>query len=99
MTQISIELAPRTDGARYRQVTLVLEGDGSVTLKSHEMGGAATAPWLDDDEVTLSVSSEEAPRLALALAAEVLKGGQDGVARLSQICDAAGVQCRVARWT
>jgi len=55
MTQISIDLAPRSDGARYRRVTLLLEDDGSVTLRSHEMGAELAAPWLDDDEVTLAL--------------------------------------------
>ncbi len=54
---------------------------------------------MDDEEVTLSVAPDQVGRLALALAAEVLKGGADAVARLGDICDAHDVPCRIACWT
>jgi hypothetical protein len=96
----SIELAPRSDGARYRRVTLSVEPDGEVVLRSHEMGASDEAAWgLDDDEVTLSVPPDQVARLALALAAELLKGGAGAVARLSDICEAYDVSCRVGCWT
>jgi hypothetical protein len=96
----TFELAPRSDGARYRRVTLAIEGDGAVVLSAHEMGAAAEAAWgLDDEEVTLSVPADQVGRLALALAAEMLKGGKDAVSRLAEVCDAHDVPCRIACWT
>lgn len=96
----TIELAPRSDGARYRRVTLRIEPDGALTLQSHEMGAGREAAWgLDDDEVTLSVPAGRVGRLALALAAEVLANGAGAIARLADICEAHEVPCRVARWT
>lgn len=96
----TIELSPRSDGARYRRVTLATQPDGSVLLRSHEMGAEPNAAWgLDDDETTLRVSADHVARLAIALAAEFLQGGDDAVARLAEICEAYEVACRVARWT
>ncbi len=95
-----LELSPPTDGARYRRVTLDVAGDGSVVLRTHEMGASLEAAWgVDDDEVTLSVPADQVARLALALAAEVLKGGDNALARLSDICQAHDLSCRVASWT
>jgi hypothetical protein len=97
---LGLELAPRSDGARYRRVTLAVDCSGSVTLNAHEMGAGAEAAWgLDDEEVTLSVAPEQVPRLAAALAAEILRGGQDAVARLAQICESNDVPCRIACWS
>ena len=97
---LRLELAPRTDGARYRRVTLAVDCNGSITLSAHEMGAAPEAAWgLDDDEVTLSVAPEQVARLAAALAAEILKGGKDAVARLATICETNDVPCRIARWS
>jgi hypothetical protein len=95
-----LELSPRTDGARYRRVTLDAGGDGGVVLHTHEMGASLEAAWgVDDDEVALSVPADQVARLALALAAEVLKGGDNALARLSHICEAHDVSCRIASWT
>jgi hypothetical protein len=95
-----LELAPRSDGARYRRVNLTVANDGEVTLSAHEMGADPRAPWgLDDEEVTLSVPPDQVARLALALAAEILSGGQDAVARLARICEDHDVPCRIACWS
>jgi len=99
MTPQRLELAPRSDGARYRRVTLAVEASGSITLCAHEMGAGPAAAWLDDEEVTLSVAPEQVARLAAALAAEILKGGKDAVGRLAQICETNGVPCRIACWS
>ena len=100
MTPQRLELAPRSDGARYRRVTLTVERDGAITLSAHEMGADSRAAWgLDDEEVTLSVPSDQVARLALALAAEILKGGKDAVERLAAICEASDVPCRIACWS
>ena len=100
MTPQRLELAPRSDGARYRRVTLCVERSGAMILNMHEMGAGPGAEWgLDDEEVTLSVSPEEVARLALALAAEILKGGEDAVGRLADICETNDVPCRIACWT
>jgi len=40
-----VELAPRSDGARYRRVSLALEQDGALLLTSHEMGASLEAAW------------------------------------------------------
>jgi hypothetical protein len=96
----SLELSPRSDGARYRRVTLTLERDGAVVLRAHEMGGSLEAAWgLDDDEVTLSVPPEAIGRLTVALAAELLKGGENAVDHLMEICEAHDVSFRTACWT
>jgi hypothetical protein len=96
----TIELAPRSDGARYRRVTLLLEPDGALVLRTHEMGASLAAAWgLDDDEVTMSVPADHLGRLALSLAAEFLTGGDGAITRLADICAAWDVPCRVARWT
>jgi hypothetical protein len=96
----TIELAPRSDGARYRRVTLMMEPDGALTLCSHDMGAGPEAAWgLDDDEVTLTVPAGQVGRFALALAAELLAGGADAVARLNEFCEAHDVPRRLARWT
>ena len=100
MARARVELAPRSDGARYRRVTLTVEVDGGVTLSSHEMGADARAAWgLDDEEVTLSVAADQVAALALALAAEILKDGQGATARLAQICEDHDVPCRIACWS
>jgi len=100
MTPQRLELAPRSDGARYRRVTLAVEESGAITLAAHEMGAGPGAEWgLDDEEVTLSVASEQVARLAAALAAEILKGGKDAVGRLAQICETNDVPCRIACWS
>ena len=96
----SRELSPRTDSARYHRVTLTLEQDGALVLRSHDMGGSVEAAWgLDDEEVTVSVPAEAIGRLTLALAAELLKGGQDSVDRLTEICEAHDVPFRTACWS
>jgi len=74
--------------------------DGALSLNLHEMGGAAGAEWgLDDEEVTLTVAPAHVGRLALALAAELLKGGSGDVKHLSEICQDHAVPCRIACWS
>jgi len=95
-----LELSPRRDGPRYRRVTLAIADDGSLVLHMHEMGASLEAAWgLDDDEATLSVPADELARLVVVLAAEVLKGGDDALARLNGICEAHDISCRIASWT
>jgi hypothetical protein len=99
MTPQKLELAPRPDGARYRRVTLTVEHDGVVSLLSHERGADLRAAWQDDEEVTLSVAPDHVARLAAALAAEILSGGRDAIARLAEICEEHDVPCRIACWS
>lgn len=100
MTLRRQELAPRSDGGRYRRVTLALDPDGSVILNALDLGAGAGAEWgLDEEEVSLSVPPEQVGRLALALAAEILKGGKDAVKQLAAICEANDVSCRIADWS
>jgi hypothetical protein len=100
MTPQRLELAPRSDGARYRRVTLAVEQDGAITLAAHDMGAGVGAEWgLDDEEITLSVPPDQVGRLALALAAEILKGGRDAVNQLAEICEVNDVPCRIACWS
>jgi hypothetical protein len=95
-----VELLPRSDGPRYRRVTLALSRDGALALASHEMGAAPEAAWgLDDAEVTLTVAADQLGRLTLALASELLAGRADAVDRLRELCEAHGVEARVACWT
>jgi hypothetical protein len=95
-----LEIAPRSDGARYRRVTLAVERDGAITLNVHDRGAGPGAEWgLDDEEVTLSVPREQVGRLALALAAEILRGGKDNVNKLAEICEANDVPCRIVCWS
>jgi len=92
-----VELLPRSDGDRYRRSTLFVEQTGAITLNAHEMGASLEAAWgVDDNEVTLTVAPEHVARLALALAAEILKGGPASVTRLEEICKANNVSCRIA---
>ena len=100
MSSETIVLSPRSDGARYRRVTIAVGRDGVITLKAHEMAAGGLDPWgLDEDEMTLVVPRRQVGRLALALAAEVLKDSDDGVARLARICEAHAVPFRIARWS
>jgi hypothetical protein len=94
------ELAPRSDGARYRRVTLIVEHDGALSLNQHQMGAGPGSEWgLDDEEVTLTVPPAHVARLALALAAELLRGDAGDLQQLSQICEANDVPCRIACWS
>jgi hypothetical protein len=96
----TVELSPRSDGARYLRVTLELAADGGLALASHEMGAAPEAAWgLDDAEVTLTVAADQLGPLALALAGELLAGKPDAVARLRDLCEAHGIEARIACWT
>jgi hypothetical protein len=96
----TIELAPLSDGCRFRRVTLMIAEDGAVALRSHELGSGPEAPWgIDDEEVVLTVLPHEVGRLALALAAELLERGEDAVGRLQAVCEAHGVTYRRAYWT
>jgi hypothetical protein len=95
-----LELAPRSDGARYRRVTLAVDPDGTIALDVLDLGAGIGAEWgLDEEEVSLGVPPEQVGRLALALAAEILKGGDDAVNRLATICEANDVSCRIAHWS
>ena len=100
MMSRKLELAPQSDGARYRRVTLAVEPGGAVTLNVLELGAGKGAEWgLDAAEGSLSVPPEQVARLALALAAELLKGGKDALERLATICDANDVSCTLADWS
>jgi hypothetical protein len=100
MHPAQIDLLPRSDGGRYHRVTLMVEADGGLTLNSHKMGAAAEAAWgSDDEEITLKIASRDVGHLALALARELLMGRHDALGRLSEICDDAGVPCRIAGWS
>ena len=101
-----MELAPRSDGARYRRVSLALEADGALLLTSHEMGASLEAAWgLDDKEITVRVAPDQLARLALALAlalarvAGQLALGKDAVQALSDLCEEHGIDSRTACWT
>ena len=99
MSLQKIELAPRSDGQRYRRVTLAVEADGAVTLSSLDVTDAALATWgLGTEEVTLSVARQHVARLALALAAEILADADGASDRLAEICERRGVAVRIACW-
>ena len=94
-----VELTPRSDGARYRRVALALEG-GDLVLSSHDVGASLEAAWgLDDEEITVRIAPDQLARLALALVAERLAGGEDAVQALSDLCDEHGVDYRTVCWT
>ena len=94
-----VELTTRSDGARYRRVALALDR-GDLVLSSHELGASLEAAWgLDDEEITLRIAPDQLARLALALVAERLAGGEDAVQGLSDLCDEHGVDYRTACWT
>jgi hypothetical protein len=96
----AVELAPRSDGARYRRVSLALEAGGDLLLTSHEMGASLEAAWgLDDAEITLQIAPAQLARLALALVAERLAGGDNAVQALAELCEEHGVDYRTACWT
>jgi hypothetical protein len=96
----TVELAPRSDGARYRRVALALEAAGDLVLSSHEMGASLEAAWgLDDAEFTVQIAPDQLARLALALVAERLAGGDDAVRALAELCEEHAVDYRLACWT
>ena len=93
-------LLPRSDGPRYRQLTLALSSGGELTLTSHEMGVSLEAAWGDDDhEVTLSLPAGTLARLAFILLSEQLKDRNDGLEHLLMICERHGVAHQLACWT
>src|ERR1700761_5387606 len=84
----SVELAPRSDGARYRRLSLQAGADGSLVLLSHDLGNGEGAEWgLDDEEITVTLQPEAVARLALALVAERLQGRTNPAATLVELCD------------
>jgi hypothetical protein len=93
-------LLPRSDGARYRQLTLALGAGGGLALTSHEMGGSLEAAWgADDNETTLTLRSDAVARLAFAMLCEQLQGRPDGLERLASICEQYGIETELACWT
>jgi hypothetical protein len=95
-----IELAPKSDGARYRRITLELEADGAVFLRSHAMGAAFEAVWgVDDEEITVRLPAAEVARLALALIAEQLAGERDAARALIELCETHEIGSETANWT
>jgi hypothetical protein len=94
-----IALLAKSDGARWRRLTLARGKDGALVMTAHDMGGAPEAAWSDDREVTLEVPQEALAQLAVALAAELFRGRTDAVAQLASICDAHDIEHRVALWS
>jgi hypothetical protein len=95
----TLELSPRSDGARYRRVSLALE-DGELVLAYHDLGASLEAAWgVDDEEITIRIERNQLARLAVALVAERLVAGNDPVRRLADLCDEHGVDYRAACWT
>lgn len=93
-------LLPRSEGTRYRQLTLVLDASGGLTLTWREMGVTPEAAWgADDNEVTLHVRGEDAARLTFALLSERLEGRPDGLDDLLALCARNNVEHQLARWT
>jgi hypothetical protein len=92
-------LAP-WDGARYRHMSLNLDGDGGVTLRFHEMGAGDAAPWgADDEEITVRLDPRATTRLAFEMLAEILNSREDGLRELVALCGRYGLDPVVARWT
>jgi hypothetical protein len=95
-----VELAPRSDGARYRRITLDLEADGTVFFRFHETGGSLQAVWgADDKEITVRISADQARRLAFNMIAERLKDQPDPSRALIALCEARGIEFEAAQWT
>lgn len=95
-----VELAPRSDGARYRRVTLDLEKDGTVFFRFHETGGSIEAAWgADDEEITVRIGADQARRLAFMMIAEHLADRPDATQALIELCEARGVEFEAAQWT
>ena len=100
LTRQRIELAPKSDGARYRRLTLERRGDGGLLLRSHIMGGAFEAAWgVDDEEITVRLAAGQVGRLALALLAERLTGEVDPAKALIDLCDTHEIEVETANWT
>jgi hypothetical protein len=100
MTPEHIELAPRSDGGRYRRLTLALEADGSLVLSSHSTGASMIAAWGEDDqEITVRVPSSELARLAFSLLAEKLRDEPDAARVLADLCEEHALDFEVASWT
>ena len=95
-----MELAPRSDGARYRRLTLEQDADGAVFLRSHIMGAAFEAVWgVDDAEITVRLAAGQVGRLALALLVERLADQPDAAQALIALCEAYDIDFEAANWT
>jgi hypothetical protein len=93
-------LLPRSEGTRYRQLTLELDASGAIALTWHETGAAPEAAWGgDDNEVTLRVRSDAVARLAFAMIEEQLRGRTDGLDQLRALCTRHGIEHDLACWT
>ncbi len=100
MSPEKLELRRPSDGACYRRVTLAIERDGALTLHEHEIGAGQGDAWgQDEQEFTLSIPPDQVSRLALILAGEMLKGEREVAKRLTEICEANDVDCRIACWS
>jgi hypothetical protein len=98
--QLRRSLLPRSDGLRYRQLTLVLGDDGEISLTDHQMGASLEAAWGgDDNEVSLTIPAEAAARLAFVLLAARLDGRTDAREQLAALCEQYGVDHTIACWT
>lgn len=100
MTRGRLELARRSDGARYSRLTLDREVGGDLVLRAHTMGAAFEAAWgCDDEEITVRIPADQAAKLAFALLGERLKDGPDAARDLVDFCETAGVAFETALWT
>ena len=100
MSPEKLELRRPSDGARYRRVTLAIERHGALTLHEHETGAGQDDGWgLDEHEFTFSIAPDQVSRLALILAGEMLKGEREVAKRLTEICEANDVYCKIACWS
>ena len=94
-----VEIVRPGDGARYLSITLALDGDGGLTLRSHEMGAGPHDAWLDDQEVTLSIPATHVGLLALVLTRGLIEGRKDAMGRLAALCEEHDIDHTLAGWS
>src|SRR5437660_8902160 len=89
----ALPLIPRlsADGRRSR-VTLDIDPQGDVFLKSHVTGEGLQAAWgAEDEEITVRVPAQAAAQLALAGLHRLLDGRPDAARTLMSLCKAENI--------
>ena len=97
----ALPLIPRlsADGRRSR-VTLDIDPQGDVLLKSHVTGEGLEAVWGAEDEgITVRIAAAAAAQLALASLHRLLDERPDAARALMALCKAENIPFNATLWT